>query len=1598
MSESTSRLVIEIDSKKAERLLELLDNKLVKTEKSGISAAASIAGIGVALVGAFVTGKMAKVVMGFEDSMLRLKATSNATAKEMSGLSKQARELGATSRYSAQQTAEAQNFLAMAGFKVNEVFSATPQILKFASAAGLELGRSADIASNVLGGLSLAVSELPRVMDVMALTAQSANTSIEQLGEAMSFAAPLAVTAGIEVETLSAAIGVLGDSGIQAGRAGTGLLGFVRQLADVTPQAEQALFEYGLVVDDVNIKQRGLTAVAKTLGDAHISTANAIRIFGAQSAAASLIIAGNADRLKELDEANDKAAGTINRVADLLDSSLSTAFLSVASATEEAMLQMGERGGFSSVIKVAAVSVGALISEMNGMLPQFAAANNMSLEFTGRITLLSNAIKAAAIAIGVGYVSSLVAAIPVTFGLSSAIASLAAVAKSAALILSGPVGIALAVGAAALAIMHFSGDTAEAKRSLENLKKPLQEATREFQELTLAAQFAGIASAELGMETAAKKMRDGLQTISQDIQDSTVGWLGIFGRANEANAAALGEFKQATNDALQGIIVDWDALALKVVNNTEISDKNKKMMIDAAAEMQRLGSQVTSSGDYFNALNEILGRTVAEFNAVGAAGKNAGSGIRDVDSATTDFIAKLYAEEQAAKKAGMSAVDLAHAHIAANKAMNDGKGIGAEAIKLLMQQAVATDKANAAKKKSTAGTKKHTAAIKKEITELEKLIEKYGDTAFDKYNKKMDELTKGYDSGKITLEKYTIATKNLMEEFGKKEADEYAAKIEKLTDEYKSLTDRLFPAAAAAKQLSDETDKLNKMVSLGILEYEDMQYALMALEREYKQNQIAASEWGQMTQRGIDSVDQSFADMWLNIGDGFNSFADSLKDAFKNMLAELAHMAITRPIIMNIGAALMGGGAGGGVAAILGGGGGASGGMGSIAQMGSSIYSAFTGWGKAAYTGFQSGGFGGAMSSIGSHFGVGGGASGATGAGFGLNSPLVTGGIGNAGYAGGGGMFSGLTGAIKSAAPMFAGLTGALMGFKNSGLKGGIAGGAGGFLGAKGGAALGSLAGPVGTAVGAIVGGALGAFGGSKLFGGKWKTKDTGIGLAASEGEFGLYDYQYKKKKGGLFSSNKKKTSYQRQSGEDADAFGDVFNETRDFVTEVYESLGIAVDKGALAGVNIAMTKISTAGKTEEEINQAVTDWFAVAADKMSDALKSSAGVEFNYTLEEMAGMAIDLNQVNDALELLKLGMFETSVAGAELAQSLNALFGGEISAGVANYYSAFYSADEQMQTMLTGMRGSFQNLNKEVPQSRAAFRDLVESLDYTTEAGMETFAAMMNMSDGMSQYYGALEQLELNYYAKFTPLAEQNQNAISGLLAEFSNLGITMPKSRNDFVDLVDSVAITSDASVDLRRALLSLAPAMDEYYKSIEKGNSALAFAGDKMKAEQSMVDNIGQLRESIFMDQLDDRGRYDYAKTQADALSELLPNLTDLKTIMDTTAEITRLTQAAYGQLDESGQKTNAAELIKFLDDTQAAAQEKIKEAQIEQTERQAKIMSDAMMLAGERMADVIERGMLSGANAQAGAAAMFESIANQLANNMAAAAMRTASEVN
>lgn len=400
-----------------------------------VAAGAALGGIGFARIITEATN--------YEQAILGVKAVSGATEEQFKALSAQARSLGATTVFTAQQTAEAQRFLAQAGFEVNEVMSATPGILQLATAASLDLGQAADIASNVLSGFRLPVSELAKVNDVLASTAASANTDVTQLAQALSFAAPFAVSAGISIEEASAAIGTLSDAGVQGARAGTGLIAIIRQLSNVTPSAEQALAKYGLTLKDVDITSRGLQPVLESLGAASISASDNFTIFGSKAGAAASILSNTSERVAELTETLRDSEGAAEGMAGILGSGLQATLRSLGSAVSEATLQIGGpgtglNGGFNSLIQ----TITGVISAYNGMLPLFVQSNDLSESQTRNIRALAIALQSlasgAAVLGGLAVATRAAAAAQIAF-------NIAARANPYALLAAGAVALVTAL-------------------------------------------------------------------------------------------------------------------------------------------------------------------------------------------------------------------------------------------------------------------------------------------------------------------------------------------------------------------------------------------------------------------------------------------------------------------------------------------------------------------------------------------------------------------------------------------------------------------------------------------------------------------------------------------------------------------------------------------------------------------------------------------------------------------------------------------------------------------------------------------------------------------------------------------------------------------------------------------------------------------------------------------------------------------------------------------------------------------------------------------------------------------------------------------------
>ena len=289
-----------------------------------IFSVAAVAGIGLA-IRQFAT---------FGETMAKVRGIAGATTEQFELLEKQALDLGRRTRFTANEAAEGQLFLARAGFEVGQIYSALPGTLRLAQAATVSVAQAADFTSNALAAFGASAAETDRFVDVMAKATTSANTDLVQLAEGLKLVAPVAKALNVSFETTSAAIGVLSDAGLQATLAGTGLRKVLFDLQDPTTRTKEILEELGLSVSQVSVEQNGLIKVIERLSEAGIDATQIIEVFGKRGAPAFLNLVRNLPKLRELTAELQNSAGTAAELARIQDATLNGSFLRLRSAAE----------------------------------------------------------------------------------------------------------------------------------------------------------------------------------------------------------------------------------------------------------------------------------------------------------------------------------------------------------------------------------------------------------------------------------------------------------------------------------------------------------------------------------------------------------------------------------------------------------------------------------------------------------------------------------------------------------------------------------------------------------------------------------------------------------------------------------------------------------------------------------------------------------------------------------------------------------------------------------------------------------------------------------------------------------------------------------------------------------------------------------------------------------------------------------------------------------------------------------------------------------------------------------------------------------------
>ena len=317
-------------------------------------------------------GAAVKKSIDFDDSMRKVKATSGATGNEFQQLRDKALEMGAKTKFSASESADALNYMALAGWDTKDMLGGIDGVMQLAAASGEDLGQVSDIVTDSLTAFGMKAKDSGHFADVLAQTSSKANTDVRGLGEAFKYAAPVAGALGYTVEDTSIAIGLMSNAGIKGEKAGTALRTMFTNLSKPTGDMKKKMDELGISITDSNGNMLPMRDVMdqlrgkfKNLSKEQQANA-ASTIFGKEAMSGALAIINASDEdYQKLTKSIDGSKGAANRMSKEMEGGIGGSLRQMKSAIESLAISIGDV--MAPYIKKLAEWVSHAASKLNEM-------------------------------------------------------------------------------------------------------------------------------------------------------------------------------------------------------------------------------------------------------------------------------------------------------------------------------------------------------------------------------------------------------------------------------------------------------------------------------------------------------------------------------------------------------------------------------------------------------------------------------------------------------------------------------------------------------------------------------------------------------------------------------------------------------------------------------------------------------------------------------------------------------------------------------------------------------------------------------------------------------------------------------------------------------------------------------------------------------------------------------------------------------------------------------------------------------------------------------------------------------------------------------
>ena len=290
-----------------------------------------------------------KEFAGFESSMAKVKAITQATSDEMAILTAKARDLGKNTQFSATEVADAMTYMGMAGWNTTQIMDGLEGVLDLAVASETDLAKVSDIVTDALTGFGMEAKDTQAFVDLLASVSRNANTDVNMLGESFKYVAPIMGGLGVSAEDTAYALGLMANAGIKGSQAGTSLRQTMLSLVDPTKEAQKLMDQYGVAIVEAEDGSVDLRATLDNLKDglsglSEVQQEQVLSTIVGKEASSGLMAILNATEtdVNKLTDATSEYNGVAKEMAKTMGDTTKGNVNKLKSAFSELLLTVGE--------------------------------------------------------------------------------------------------------------------------------------------------------------------------------------------------------------------------------------------------------------------------------------------------------------------------------------------------------------------------------------------------------------------------------------------------------------------------------------------------------------------------------------------------------------------------------------------------------------------------------------------------------------------------------------------------------------------------------------------------------------------------------------------------------------------------------------------------------------------------------------------------------------------------------------------------------------------------------------------------------------------------------------------------------------------------------------------------------------------------------------------------------------------------------------------------------------------------------------------------------------------------------------------------------